>query len=511
MSELESKKQKIKKEKIKAKKDLLEKDKKARSTKKEKDVQNAEEAFDNNLNLKIDEDYMINLFNETERNFNLRESNITEEPENKLHTGLLTLDLFIGGGIVPGCWLTYLGDEQSGKSTLCTQTTLASIIEEVPIRVFYDYEGSTELRYLLNIAKVLGLKDIINENTPQGEIFGIRDKKGNIINKPLIRYYRESVLEKFFKPMTSYLKKSPFIENKDGQWYYSLPKLELLKEQKNRHSKKSLEELFKKTSGEIMVPRKRKGKTQGILIVDSFPTMTPQRYMNREDENKDESMAAKALAFSEVVPKLKPLMRPTRFSLIGVNQIRERPGAMGNPVYESGGKTLKFYSDIRLEAKKGVNPLDNKYIEVEPSVLKEGAKDEYEYRTIRTVKNKYSAGGSKEILRIWVKNHDRQNMGFDPVFDIYQFLLRTGQLTANKTRRSKIIINSPVLPEFQGAKPMDWLDFKKLIIGKRESYFEVLEKLGINTQKRIPIKARLLKQIKSGESIELYNTQGRYD
>ena len=62
--------------------------------------------------------------------------------EPRLHTGLLSLDVLIGGGIVSGGWYTLYGGEQSAKTTLAMTIKAALINQKFEGRASYwDYEG----------------------------------------------------------------------------------------------------------------------------------------------------------------------------------------------------------------------------------------------------------------------------------------------------------------------------------------------------------------------------------
>lgn len=60
--------------------------------------------------------------------------------EKRQTTGLLSLDLVLGGGITAG-WYTTFGVEQSCKSTLAMTILCACVESNIPAQAYFDYEG----------------------------------------------------------------------------------------------------------------------------------------------------------------------------------------------------------------------------------------------------------------------------------------------------------------------------------------------------------------------------------
>ena len=60
-----------------------------------------------------------------EKKFGLMSMAVSES-EDRLSTGLLSIDVNLAGGLLPGGWYTFFGGEQSCKSTLAT-TAMGSI------------------------------------------------------------------------------------------------------------------------------------------------------------------------------------------------------------------------------------------------------------------------------------------------------------------------------------------------------------------------------------------------
>lgn len=59
----------------------------------------------------------------------------------RISTGVLSIDLVLGGGLVGGAWYTMFGPEQTGKSTLSSTIMTAALNTSVPILSYWDYEG----------------------------------------------------------------------------------------------------------------------------------------------------------------------------------------------------------------------------------------------------------------------------------------------------------------------------------------------------------------------------------
>lgn len=68
--------------------------------------------------------------------------------EDRLPTGLLGLDVVLGGGLVPG-WYTFFGGEQSCKSTGSSWLMISALFSEVPVISMWDFEGCHTIRTVL--------------------------------------------------------------------------------------------------------------------------------------------------------------------------------------------------------------------------------------------------------------------------------------------------------------------------------------------------------------------------
>lgn len=83
--------------------------------------------------------------NSTEKAFGMQSSSLARDDE-RMSTGLIALDMVIGGGIVGGGWYTVSGGEQSCKSTLAMQISAVCTNEILRRKrkmaaLVFDYEG----------------------------------------------------------------------------------------------------------------------------------------------------------------------------------------------------------------------------------------------------------------------------------------------------------------------------------------------------------------------------------
>lgn len=253
---------------------------------------------------------------------------------NRESTGLLVLDLMLSGGTTPGAWTTFFGGEQSAKSTLASTVLNRAVMTKIPRIAYFDYEGSFQPDYFEAIARTMGNR---METT---DIFGVRDTKGRYVSAPRFRYYSEQVAERFFDYLFKLELTLPDKLFRDDRWWYVFdPREKEHKDTRQRYADLLDKQLFTET-GKVWVPAPD-GRLQALLVVDSYPAMLPERYA---EEDKNESMAAQANMFSTQLKRVKGKMLSKRISVMGVNQLRLKPGTVyGNPEYEPGGQAIAFY------------------------------------------------------------------------------------------------------------------------------------------------------------------------
>lgn len=393
------------------------------------------------------------------------------QSEKRLGTGMLTEDVIIGGGIAPG-WYTFFGGEQSCKSTGANSIMIAALRTEVPVISMWDYEGSSSPEYIEGIMQVNGVK------MPIEQVFGIRDQKtAKWVVPPRVRYYAEGIAEKFFDYVAKLERTLPDKIMMGDQWYY-------VYESKNAEGKthkknaeivgKRYDEIYYKKTGKYRIPAKD-GNLQALLILDSLPAMLPEK---QDVDDPGSAMAMQARMFSEQIKRVKGKLRSKRIAIIAVNQVRKAPMVMfGNPEYEPCGEAPKFYSDVRLRmsprvlnAAPGIT--DKGMILEEKSVTGKGT-DKYRIIHIRAHKNKLSVPNMEGWLRLWIEDAGGVARGFDPVWDTWRYLVDSGQCTG-KRNGIKITIKGK-----ETKKAMTWLEFKMLILGTKDQKKKVFETIGL--------------------------------
>jgi RecA/RadA recombinase len=420
-----------------------------------------------------------------EKKYDTGSSQLTSDPRAKLSIGLLSLDLLLNGGVLGGGWYTFFGQEQSAKSTLAMLTLVSALNTDVPLLGYYDYEGSSSYDYISNIMKSMNVKGNI-EN-----IFGLRDDEGHWLIKPRVRYYQPSTAEAFFDSVAKLLRALPDIKMIGDKQYYVYPD-----EKTVRAKIKTWDEKLLKKTGQLYVETSSYIKHQAIFVVDSYPAMLPEK---QDEDDPGSAMAVQARMFSEQIKRIKARLKPKKVTIIGINQIRLKPAVIyGSPEYEPCGEALKLFSDARIRCASRSIPHGKGAIEEEPSATGEGI-DTYRYVAWRTQKNKLGGIPNSEAWgRIWVSNNEGQGCGFCPVFDVYEFLKMTGQISGS---RNKLVLT---IPQFKGLKAkLSWMQFKVLVIGKKEQVEKVYKQIGYK-DKYFNLRKECFKQFEKGVATKMY-------
>jgi len=127
-----------------------------------------------------------------------------------------------------------------------------------------------------------------------------------------------------------------------------------------------------------------------------------------------------------------------------------------SPETEPGGKAVEFFPDNKT--KLMVNRAMSKII-TEPHASGVG-EDRYLPGTATVIKNKGGPVFRKMDYRVWIDEQGEPGRGFCPVFDIYQFLLATGQVNQNEKTG-----NLTVLPSgFEDIRDVKYSEFKKAVL-----------------------------------------------
>lgn len=144
-----------------------------------------------------------------------------------------------------------------------------------------------------------------------------------------------------------------------------------------------------------------------IIILDSIAALSPR------DESTGQflkdTMALQARKMSTALRIITPAISRSKTTVIFINQIREKVGIVfGNPNTTPGGKAVKFYSSVRLEASKGEKLL-GKDGEVIGNVLK-----------MKTIKNKVGFSNRTAQIDLYY------GKGVDTYLDALEFATKLG-------------------------------------------------------------------------------------
>ena len=86
-----------------------------------------------------------------------------------------------------------------------------------------------------------------------------------------------------------------------------------------------------------------------IIIVDSVAALVPKAEI--DGDMGDSHVGLQARLMSQALRKLTAAISKSNCIVIFINQLREKVGVMfGNPETTTGGRALKFYSSIRVQA-----------------------------------------------------------------------------------------------------------------------------------------------------------------
>ena len=410
--------------------------------------------------------------------------------EKRMSTGQLQVDLMLGGGITAG-WYTMFGQEQSCKTTEAVHLLASALKANVPILYYCDYEGSAEPNYIENILKNMGV------NMPLDNVFGVKDEKtAKWVIPPRVRYRSEAVAEKFFDTLAQIQRMLPDKVLIGENWYYVF---ENTKENQKKLSGKYDKTYFSKHN-KFRVPAPD-GSLQAVVLVDSYPAMLPEK---QDVDDPNNAIASQARMFSDQLKRVKGKMRSKRIAVIGINQLRLRPMVMGgNPEYEPGGEALKLYSDVRIKhtsrALSAVGAKGQGQVEEEKSVNIKGGVDNYRYIHMRAFKNKLSRPYLECFQRMWISDGNGEAHGFDPVWDTFQYLVKTGQVAGTRNKGLKLKLHKKEL-----CKAISWFEFKRLILGDKAIQRHIYETLGM---KPINLREFCFRQVESGLGTELFVEQ----
>lgn len=352
--------------------------------------------------------------------------------------------------------------------------------------------NSSSPDYIENIMKGHKIK------MPIAEVFGIRDpKSGHWTIKPRVRYYSETVAEKFFDYLAKLERWLPDKRKIGDTWYFIFDDTKV-----NRARVKDFDPAYLKKTGKLRIPAPD-GNLQALILVDSYPAMLPEK---QDVDDPNSAIAVQARMFSDQLKRVKGRMRAKRIAVIGVNQLRMVPMAMYGPSEsEPGGVALKLFSDVRLRMASRANPKPGAkgQLEEEPAVLGEG-KDTYRYVNVRAIKNKLSVPNLETWLRIWVTDHTGVARGFDPVWDTFTYLKDTGQVKGT-WKKMKLQLSKPVKNQAEvqlESKVINWLTFKNWVLGNKEAITESCKAAGF--KQVLSLRNYCKKQMETDAGLDLY-------
>lgn len=333
------------------------------------------------------------LLDDTEKSYRLTQASVDPEARKTscVSTGLLSLDLFFGGGYIGGAWYTFFGGEQSAKSTSLS-TAMAMLANAGVKGTYWDFEGSSDPSYQSNIvSRIAHLANMKKDGKviTVDDVFGVRNPDtGKYVVPPIFRLYTESIGDKMFDSMSALVKALPDKVFVNGKWYYVYDE---------------------KPKGDIKVDRKLSSRNsyyveaenphpELAIFADSYPAMYPETL----DDGKGQGMAAVARMFSENIPKIAGRLRKKGIVVIGVNQLRQRPGVMfgcfqGSSLVTMADGTLKPIAQLVKErSTEKVLSYDKKTGEV----------------VAKRIKNWYINGQTKDgWLKFMVRGGNKQGNG----------------------------------------------------------------------------------------------------
>jgi len=257
------------------------------------------------------------VIKDVEKQFGISNSEMSPEIWRSclMSTGLATLDLQMGGGLSPGRWYTFSGQESTGKSTKVMHILKSAVNYDVPLIAYFDYEGSLSPTYMESM--------YTDSKLTMKEIFGLRDDEtGKWLIEPKVKVYQDmNTGETFFDSMATLMRAYPDLIYEDQKWWYVY--------ENTNANRKLVEDNYDKkkfTQHNCFYCEAPNGQAQAIIFLDSYPAMLPDNMDVDDPKNK---MTAAARMFAENIPKIASKLTRKRFIIVGVNQLREVPMSMG--------------------------------------------------------------------------------------------------------------------------------------------------------------------------------------
>lgn len=426
--------------------------------------------------------------------------------QSRVSTGLLTYDLVLGGGIIPG-WYTIYGDEGSGKTLIQTTIFAACLHNNVHLLSHWDYEQALDANNVGNVLKsMLGKKENEEASKELDQLLGVKDPKtGKYLVEPRLWYYPADVGEEFYKMTSSILRNMPDKVYSDNKWWYVWDNT-----QANRKLANAAGTIDKKkftATNKFWVEASDGAALQMMTFIDSYQAMNPEA---QEEEDSHNGMAQDARMHAAHLKKVRGKLRKKQATVIGISQIRLNPGArFGNPEYVTGGKTLAHAADCRNKHTARSVPHGKGPIEEEPSVIVENASDTYKYIHVKNEKNKFSSPYIQVWMRVWI-DHEGNCRGFCPAYDTLMYLMATGRVEGySDFNDGKIPRKFTFTLGGHTFKKINWLDFKALVVLKGTALKEHCEGMGLKKKDKVwnpKIRETCMEELTKGNGFDLFNS-----
>jgi recombination protein RecA len=84
-----------------------------------------------------------------------------------------------------------------------------------------------------------------------------------------------------------------------------------------------------------------------VLVIDSIAALVPKAELDGEMGQRHAGVQANLL--SQALRKLAGPIARANTAVVVTNQLRQRAGTPGTPVYTSGGRALGYYASVRLD------------------------------------------------------------------------------------------------------------------------------------------------------------------
>lgn len=107
-----------------------------------------------------------------------------------------------------------------------------------------------------------------------------------------------------------------------------------------------------------------------LIVIDSVAALIPKQEL--EGTIEEQTIGLHARMMSKGLRRIQSILPDSKTCVLFINQLREKPGVMfGNNEVTTGGKALRFYSSLRMEAKRVELLKDkfNNYVGIKTKVM----------------------------------------------------------------------------------------------------------------------------------------------